>query len=155
MLRKFESRSSDEDDTWAKVYVVLDIVGLIMRIHNSTNGVNLMHEYYAPSARIKEARQSHTTQQLISHDPTIQIPSILSSRCLQTRIRPSWYCRQMRYSSVKTISFQSDADFLLSSHHWWRRRLWLCVKGRPSNGRLAGIPLCCKRRQMVRADTEG
>ncbi|GFU57682.1 hypothetical protein TNCV_3638371 [Trichonephila clavipes] len=43
----------------------------------------------------------------------------------------------MRDSSVKTTSFHSAAHILLSSHHWWRRRLWFCVKGRPSNGRLA------------------
>ncbi|GFV95338.1 hypothetical protein TNCV_4587131 [Trichonephila clavipes] len=37
---------------------------------------------------------------------------------------------------------------------WRRRRLWFCVKGRPSNARLADRPLCCKRRRMVRVDTE-
>ncbi|GFW30264.1 hypothetical protein TNCV_3850351 [Trichonephila clavipes] len=31
--------------------------------------------------------------------------SILSTRCLQTRIRPLWCCRQMHDSSVKTTSF--------------------------------------------------
>ncbi|GFX42016.1 hypothetical protein TNCV_4516241 [Trichonephila clavipes] len=32
----------------------------------------------------------------------VQLFSILSARCLGTRIRPSWCCRQMRDSSVKT-----------------------------------------------------
>ncbi|GFV79879.1 hypothetical protein TNCV_1727041 [Trichonephila clavipes] len=70
--------------------------------------------------------------------------SILSPRCLLTRIRPSWSCRQMRDSSVKTTSYHSATHILLSSHHWRQRRLWFCVKGRPSNGRLADRPLCCK-----------
>ncbi|GFY01179.1 hypothetical protein TNCV_5076461 [Trichonephila clavipes] len=83
-----------------------------------------------------------------------QLFSILSPRCLQTRNRPSWCCRQMRDSSVKATSFYSAAHILLSSHHWWLRRLWFCVKGRPSNGRLADRPLYCKRRRMVRANTE-
>ncbi|GFT89438.1 hypothetical protein TNCV_4387191 [Trichonephila clavipes] len=43
----------------------------------------------------------------------------------------------MRDSSVKTTSFHSAAHILLSSYHWRRRRLWFCVKGRPSNRRLA------------------
>ncbi|GFU40151.1 hypothetical protein TNCV_5092901 [Trichonephila clavipes] len=60
----------------------------------------------------------------------------------------------MRDPSVKITSFHSAAQILLSSHHWRRRRLWFCVKGRPSYGRLADRPLCCKRRRMVRADTE-
>ncbi|GFT44700.1 hypothetical protein TNCV_2844921 [Trichonephila clavipes] len=34
-----------------------------------------------------------------------QLFIILSPRCLQTRIRPSWYCRQVRDSSVNTTSF--------------------------------------------------
>ncbi|GFS73876.1 ascorbate transporter, chloroplastic [Trichonephila clavipes] len=55
----------------------------------------------------------------------------------------------MRDPSVKTTSFHSAALILLSSHHWWRRRLWFCVKGRPSYGRLADRPLCCKRRRMI------
>ncbi|GFS52269.1 transposable element Tcb2 transposase [Trichonephila clavipes] len=54
----------------------------------------------------------------------------------------------MRESSVKTTAFNSAAHILLSSHHWRRRCLWFCVKGRPSNGRLADRPLCCKRRRM-------
>ncbi|GFV97791.1 hypothetical protein TNCV_3076251 [Trichonephila clavipes] len=54
----------------------------------------------------------------------------------------------MRDSSVKTTSFHSATHILLLSHHWWRRHLWFCVKGRPSNGRLADRPLCCKRRRM-------
>ncbi|GFV92753.1 hypothetical protein TNCV_1376031 [Trichonephila clavipes] len=83
-----------------------------------------------------------------------QLFSILSPRCLQTRIRPSWCCRQMRDSSVKTTSFHSAAHILLSLQQWRRRHLWFCAKGRPSNGRLADRPLCCKRRRMVRADTE-
>ncbi|GFX59981.1 hypothetical protein TNCV_4984921 [Trichonephila clavipes] len=73
---------------------------------------------------------------------------------LQTRIRPSWGCRKMRKSSVKTTSFHSATHVLLSSHHRRRRRLWFCVKGRRSKGRLADKPLCCKRHRMVCADTE-
>ncbi|GFU19470.1 DUF4817 domain-containing protein [Trichonephila clavipes] len=42
---------------------------------------------------------------------------------------------------------------LLSSHHWWRRRMWFCVKGRPSNGLLTDRPLCYKRRRMHLGDT--
>ncbi|GFW28271.1 hypothetical protein TNCV_4639381 [Trichonephila clavipes] len=61
----------------------------------------------------------------------------------------------MRHSSVKTTSFHSAAHILLSSHHWQWRRLWFCVKGRPSNGRLVDRPLCSKRNRMVCADTEG
>ncbi|GFT75500.1 hypothetical protein TNCV_4833001 [Trichonephila clavipes] len=79
---------------------------------------------------------------------------MLSPQCLQTGIRPSWCRRQMRDSSVKTTSFHSATHILLSPRHWRRRSPWLCVKGRPSNGCLADRPLCCKRRQMVRADTE-
>ncbi|GFW00690.1 hypothetical protein TNCV_3393201 [Trichonephila clavipes] len=60
----------------------------------------------------------------------------------------------MHDSSVKTTSFHSATHILLSSHHWWRRCLWFCVKGRPSNERLADRQLCCKRRRIVRADTE-
>ncbi|GFV52180.1 uncharacterized protein TNCV_5071011 [Trichonephila clavipes] len=59
----------------------------------------------------------------------------------------------MRDSSVKTTSFHSAAHILLSSHHWQQRRLWFCVNGRPSNGRLTDSPLCCKRRRMVAAQT--
>ncbi|GFW71811.1 hypothetical protein TNCV_4658591 [Trichonephila clavipes] len=80
--------------------------------------------------------------------------SILSPWCLQTRIRPSWCCNQTRDSSVKTTSFHSAADILLSSNHWRRRRLWLCVKDRPSNRRLVYRPLCCKRLRMAGAYTE-
>ena len=82
-----------------------------------------------------------------------QLFSIISPWCLQTQMQPSWCYRQKRDSSVKTISFHSAVHILLSSHHWRRRRLWFCVKGRRSNGRLADRPLCCKRRRMVRADT--
>ncbi|GFX18033.1 hypothetical protein TNCV_1577121 [Trichonephila clavipes] len=57
-------------------------------------------------------------------------------------------------SSVKTTSFHSAAYILLSSHHWRWRHLWFCVKGRPSNGRLADRPLCYKWRRMLRVDTE-
>ncbi|GFV87075.1 hypothetical protein TNCV_5112931 [Trichonephila clavipes] len=83
-----------------------------------------------------------------------QLISILSPQCLQTRIRRSWCSRQMRDSSVKTTSFHSAPYILLSSHHWRRRRLWLRVKGRPSNELLADRSLFCKRRRMVRADIE-
>ncbi|GFW60469.1 hypothetical protein TNCV_943361 [Trichonephila clavipes] len=69
--------------------------------------------------------------------------SILSPWCLPIRIRLPWCCRQMRDSSVKTTSFHSATHILPSSHHWRQRRLWFCVKGRPSNGRLADRPLCC------------
>ncbi|GFX36214.1 uncharacterized protein TNCV_2065521 [Trichonephila clavipes] len=55
---------------------------------------------------------------------------------------------------VKTISFHSATHILLSSHHWRRRRVGFCVKGRPRKERLADRPLCCKWRQMVRAETE-
>ncbi|GFT91625.1 hypothetical protein TNCV_686561 [Trichonephila clavipes] len=55
--------------------------------------------------------------------------SILSQRCLHTRIQPSWCCRQMHDSSVKTTSFYSAAPILLLSHHWRWRRPWFCVKG--------------------------
>ncbi|GFX57610.1 uvrD_C_2 domain-containing protein [Trichonephila clavipes] len=67
---------------------------------------------------------------------------------LKTRIPPSGCWRQLRDSSVKTTSFHSAIHILLSSHHWRWRRLWFCVKGRPSNGWLADRPLCCKRRRM-------
>ncbi|GFX50998.1 hypothetical protein TNCV_2733491 [Trichonephila clavipes] len=60
----------------------------------------------------------------------------------------------MRDLSVKTNAFHSAAYILLSSYYWRRRRLWFCVKCRPSNGRLAYRPLCCKRRRMVRVGTE-
>ncbi|GFU23097.1 hypothetical protein TNCV_3515431 [Trichonephila clavipes] len=83
-----------------------------------------------------------------------QLFRILSPRCLQTQIRPSWCCRQMRESSLKTTSFHSATHIILLSHHWWRRRLWFDIKDRPRNGHLADRPLCCKRRRMVRADTE-
>ncbi|GFX92339.1 hypothetical protein TNCV_1112661 [Trichonephila clavipes] len=43
----------------------------------------------------------------------------------------------MRDSSVKTTSFHSATYILLSSRSWLRRRMWLCVTGRPSNGHLA------------------
>ncbi|GFW73230.1 hypothetical protein TNCV_2798941 [Trichonephila clavipes] len=55
----------------------------------------------------------------------------------------------MSDSSVRTTSFHSTAHILLSSHHWWRRRLWFCIKGRPSNVRHVDRPLCCKRRRKV------
>ncbi|GFV11687.1 hypothetical protein TNCV_976761 [Trichonephila clavipes] len=80
----------------------------------------------------------------------MQLFSILCPRCLQSRIRPSWCCRQMSDSSVITTSFHSAAQILLSSHHWRWRHLWFCVKGRPINRRLADRSLCCKRRRMVR-----
>ncbi|GFW14684.1 hypothetical protein TNCV_1561471 [Trichonephila clavipes] len=72
-------------------------------------------------------------------------------QALKTRILTSWSCRQMHDSSVKTTSFHSAAHILLSSHHWRRRRLELCVKSKPSNGRLADRSLSYKRRRMVRA----
>ncbi|GFW87767.1 hypothetical protein TNCV_4487321 [Trichonephila clavipes] len=84
----------------------------------------------------------------------MQLFSIISPWCLQNLIQPSRSFKQRRDSLVKRASFHSSTHILLSSHHWRRRRLWFCVKGRPSNGRLADRPLCCKRRRMVRADTE-
>ncbi|GFX66920.1 hypothetical protein TNCV_999591 [Trichonephila clavipes] len=77
------------------------------------------------------------------HNATVQ--HLLSSM-LQTRIRPSWCCSQMRDSSEKTTSFHSATHIFLLSYHWQWRRLWFCVKGRPINGRLADRPLCFKRR---------
>ncbi|GFV69732.1 hypothetical protein TNCV_1348851 [Trichonephila clavipes] len=41
-----------------------------------------------------------------------------------------------------------------SQQNLFWRFLWFYVKGTPSNRRLADRPLCCKRRRMVRADTE-
>ncbi|GFS50259.1 transposable element Tc3 transposase [Trichonephila clavipes] len=52
------------------------------------------------------------------------------------------------------MPFNSVVYFHGSSHHWRRKRLWFSVKGKRSNGRLADIPLCCKRRRKVQADTE-
>ncbi|GFU47513.1 hypothetical protein TNCV_2000181 [Trichonephila clavipes] len=82
------------------------------------------------------------------HNAAVQHP--ISTVSLQTRIQPSWCCRQMRDSSVNTTAFHSAAHILLSSHHWRWIRLWFCVKGRPSNGRLADRPLYFKRRRMGR-----
>ncbi|GFX88215.1 uncharacterized protein TNCV_3407581 [Trichonephila clavipes] len=59
----------------------------------------------------------------------------------------------MRDSSVKTTLFRSAPHILLSSHYWRRRRLWFCVKGTTSNGRLTGRPLCCKRRRMQQSNS--
>ncbi|GFU64908.1 hypothetical protein TNCV_785591 [Trichonephila clavipes] len=42
----------------------------------------------------------------------------------------------------------------LSLHHWKHKCLWYSVKGKRSNRRLANIPLCCKRRRMVRVDNK-
>ncbi|GFW57411.1 uncharacterized protein TNCV_543241 [Trichonephila clavipes] len=56
--------------------------------------------------------------------------------------------RTVRDLSVKTTSFHSATHILLSSHHWRRRRLWFCVKGRRSNERLEDKPLGYKRRRM-------
>ncbi|GFV79700.1 retrovirus-related Pol polyprotein from transposon opus [Trichonephila clavipes] len=80
----------------------------------------------------------------------VQLLSILSPRCLQTQIRPLWSCRHMRDFSINTKSFHSATLILLSSNYWWQRRLWFCVKGRPSNRRLVGRPRCCKRRRMLK-----
>ncbi|GFW33983.1 hypothetical protein TNCV_286671 [Trichonephila clavipes] len=57
-------------------------------------------------------------------------------------------------SSVNTMSFYSNIHDLLSSYHGWRKSLWFPVKDKRSNGHLVDIPLSCKRRRMVRADTE-
>ncbi|GFX00166.1 hypothetical protein TNCV_296551 [Trichonephila clavipes] len=56
----------------------------------------------------------------------------------------------MRDSSLKTTSFHSAPHILFSLHHWWWRRLWLLIKGRPNNGRLVERPLCCIRRRTGR-----
>ncbi|GFV04487.1 hypothetical protein TNCV_1314491 [Trichonephila clavipes] len=34
------------------------------------------------------------------------------------------------------------------------QRPWFPVRGKQSNGRLANIPICCKRRRSVRENTE-
>ncbi|GFW83720.1 hypothetical protein TNCV_668331 [Trichonephila clavipes] len=83
-----------------------------------------------------------------------QLFSILSPRCIHTRIRPLWCYRQMRDSSVKATSVPYAAHILLSSLHCWRRHLWFCCKGRPSNERLAVRPRCSKCRRILREDTE-
>ncbi|GFY33015.1 hypothetical protein TNCV_2229661 [Trichonephila clavipes] len=62
--------------------------------------------------------------------------------------------QQKRDSSVNTISFLSVVPVSRSSHHWWCKRLWLPVKDKRSNGRLADIPLCCKWRRMVRVNID-
>ncbi|GFW28464.1 hypothetical protein TNCV_4641291 [Trichonephila clavipes] len=80
--------------------------------------------------------------------------SSLSTRFLQTRIRYLRCCRQKRNSSVNTMPFHSVARVRRSSHHWRRKPLWYPVKDKRSNGCLAHIPLCYKRRRMVRVDTE-
>ncbi|GFT17826.1 uncharacterized protein TNCV_2588951 [Trichonephila clavipes] len=41
-----------------------------------------------------------------------------------------------------------------SSHCRRRKRLWFLVKCKRNNGRLADIPLSCKRRRMIRVNTE-
>ncbi|GFU47856.1 hypothetical protein TNCV_515621 [Trichonephila clavipes] len=74
----------------------------------------------------------------VVHNADVQPP--LSPRYLQTGIRLSWCCRQMRDSSVNTTSFPLPPTYF-SSHHWRRSCLGFCVKGRPSNGRLADRPL--------------
>ncbi|GFU27766.1 hypothetical protein TNCV_218341 [Trichonephila clavipes] len=53
----------------------------------------------------------------------------------------------MRDSSVKTTSLPPTSLFHRIIWRW--RRLWFCVKGRSSNGRLADGPLYSKGRQMV------
>ncbi|GFX69810.1 hypothetical protein TNCV_2468491, partial [Trichonephila clavipes] len=55
---------------------------------------------------------------------------------------------------VTSIESLRSTDVRRSSSQWWRKRLWFPVKGKESNGRFAGIPLCYKRRRMVREDTE-
>ncbi|GFY03392.1 hypothetical protein TNCV_1173501 [Trichonephila clavipes] len=80
--------------------------------------------------------------------------SSLSPRCHQTRIRPSGCCRQKRDSAFNTMSFHSVVYVYRSSLLWWGKCLWFPDKGKRSNGRLADIPLCCKKRRIVLADTE-
>ncbi|GFV48981.1 hypothetical protein TNCV_2164711 [Trichonephila clavipes] len=56
-----------------------------------------------------------------------------------------WSCIMLlKYGCGQALKVSKD--ILLSSYHWWLRRLWFCVKGRSRNGRLADRPLCCKRR---------
>ncbi|GFT98978.1 hypothetical protein TNCV_3793621 [Trichonephila clavipes] len=63
----------------------------------------------------------------------------------------------MRDSSVKTTSFHSAIHILLSSHYWRWRRLWFCVMGRLSNGRLIDRPVVngveCLSELVVQAPT--
>ncbi|GFV13542.1 uncharacterized protein TNCV_67451 [Trichonephila clavipes] len=47
------------------------------------------------------------------------------------------------------MPFHSVVHVRRSSHHWWRKHLWFPVKGKQSNGCLADIPFCCKRRRMA------
>ncbi|GFV64596.1 hypothetical protein TNCV_4965771 [Trichonephila clavipes] len=61
---------------------------------------------------------------------------------------------QKRDSSVDTTWTYSVVHVQRSSHHWCRKRLWYPVRSKQSNGRLADIPLCCKRRRMVLVDNE-
>ncbi|GFT49171.1 hypothetical protein TNCV_2860211 [Trichonephila clavipes] len=57
-------------------------------------------------------------------------------------------------SSVNTMYFHSIIHECRSTHHWWSKRLWFQVKGKRSNGRFTDSPHYCKRRRMIRADTE-
>ncbi|GFW91950.1 uncharacterized protein TNCV_2152321 [Trichonephila clavipes] len=86
---------------------------------------------------------------VVVHNAAVQHP-----RCLQTRIRLLWCCRQMWDSSVKNnfIPFCHPHPSFIAP--LVEETLWFCVKSRPSDGRLAGRLLCCERRRMVRTDTE-
>ncbi|GFU71019.1 hypothetical protein TNCV_4487821 [Trichonephila clavipes] len=83
-----------------------------------------------------------------------QLFSILSPRCLKTRIRPLFCCRQMRDSAVKKTSFHSAAQSLLLSQLLAAETFVVLRQGIPSNGRFVDRSLCCKLCRMVRADTE-
>ncbi|GFU62009.1 hypothetical protein TNCV_717351, partial [Trichonephila clavipes] len=37
-----------------------------------------------------------------------------------------------------------------SSHHWWGNACGFTLKSKRSNVHLADVPLCCKRRRMLR-----
>ncbi|GFU64706.1 hypothetical protein TNCV_876291 [Trichonephila clavipes] len=62
-------------------------------------------------------------------------------------------------SNPTIVMLQAEAEFISkhnavpfscpchhSSHHWRLKHLWFPVKGKQSNGFLADIPLCSKRR---------
>ncbi|GFT69085.1 hypothetical protein TNCV_3904791 [Trichonephila clavipes] len=49
---------------------------------------------------------------------------------------------QTEIGFVNTMSLHSVLHLRRSSQHWRRKRLWLPVKGKRSNGRLVVIPLC-------------
>ncbi|GFV67494.1 hypothetical protein TNCV_4621751 [Trichonephila clavipes] len=61
----------------------------------------------------------------------------------------------MLQAEARFVSKHNDVPFHCSCpYHWLVKRPCFPVKGKRSNGRLADIPLCCKRSRMVRVDTE-